>query len=82
MFLDPQLLVGFRRVHGTDKGLLDLETWLKSKLVILQRRAKRRPTAEAKQKLRDFTAEYHAVRSARFDAVARRCAMPRMSWRA
>lgn len=81
MSLDPQLLVGFRQHFGADKGLHDLEIWLKSKLAILRRQAKRQPTPESKQKLHDFVRDYHEVRAARFDAVARRCAMPRGSWR-
>lgn len=71
----PQLLTGFRKHFGPDKGLLDLESWLESKLTILKRRAKRksRVTVSA-EALARLICEVH---SRRFDIIARRCAMPR-----
>jgi len=74
-----QLLEGFRKHFGTDKGLLDLEVWLESKLTILKRRSKRTLAPGAEHSVQVLDTLVREVRSRRFDIIARRCAMPRMT---
>ncbi len=79
MSLAVQYLYGFRRDFGPDNGLNDLEACLKGKLAILKRREKRSPAKQNASLIHEISAVIREVHSMRFDAVARRCAMPRMS---
>lgn len=74
-----ELLRLFRDRRDADKTLHDLEAWMKGKLAIIRRQAKRVPSDDNLAKAAVWAASLAEVTGERFMVLARRAAMPRMS---